>query len=184
MSIWNYGSREANLHVIYAPRALRTWCNNQYYNYNSVVVISESSHLSHTMIPCRYFSRGICRNGDECTYLHENTVGAGGHLRSDALSFPAIDALSINPYTPVPTLSPGLPDYSLNGSSDSRALVLCKFITRPGGCKNGACPYSHNIDKPHSNDPKRLEKDMREEHVNHHVKYLVTMLTTYSGRRH
>ncbi|KAF2449965.1 hypothetical protein P171DRAFT_405593 [Karstenula rhodostoma CBS 690.94] len=109
------------------------------------------------MIPCIFFARGRCRKGEACTFLHERM------LRADDPPVAAFEALIISPDTQGPRLGPNLSGHPQNSSSDSRATVLCRFVTRLGGCRNAACPYSHNIDKPQTNSPGIPEEELKED---------------------
>jgi hypothetical protein len=84
---------------------------------------------------CRFFLQGRCNIGKECRYIHPPAIWSAQQVYPDAIF---VD-------------SPQFP-------TDSRATVPCKFLSRPGGCQNSACPYLHVADEP--NAEKRSSQDL------------------------
>ena len=94
---------------------------------------------------CRFFSQGFCRNGDSCKFIHEPAVSAQSSSRSFSQAFPALNGLNINPANV--TYISHKDESSTQATSDSRSKVACKFFLRPGGCRNGTCPYLHSVNE-------------------------------------
>lgn len=80
---------------------------------------------------CTFFMQGSCNRGDKCWYVHPPAVVPPQQ---------ASDAISLHPYVSQQDKS------SPQAPSDSRARVPCKFLSRPGGCQRGSCPYLHAVD--------------------------------------
>jgi Zinc finger C-x8-C-x5-C-x3-H type (and similar)/Zinc finger domain/RNA-binding, Nab2-type zinc finger len=81
---------------------------------------------------CTFFMQGSCNKGDSCRYIHPPAAlpPRGVHP----------DAISLEPYL-------GKQDErSPQAPPDSRARVLCKFLSRPGGCQKDSCVYLHAVD--------------------------------------
>lgn len=78
---------------------------------------------------CAFFIQGSCNRGDKCWYIHPPPIVP---IHPDAISLRP-------PLSQQDESSPQAP-------SDSRASVPCKFLSRPGGCQKGSCPYLHAVD--------------------------------------
>lgn len=101
---------------------------------------------SNTML-CKFFAQGSCRNGGSCGFVHERGASSaqsspdvrvrvackffaqGSCQNKESCSFSHDETIN-----------------SPKSNSDSRARVLCKFTSRPGGCRNCACPYLHAVE--------------------------------------
>ena len=81
---------------------------------------------------CMFFLKGSCNRGDKCWYVHPLAIPPPQHIHTDAIS--------LDPYL-------GQQDESSpQASSDSRARVPCKYLSRTGGCQKNSCPYLHAVD--------------------------------------
>jgi hypothetical protein len=99
------------------------------------------------MTLCKFFAHGSCRNGTSCNFIHERNTNTHNHFLPVALVIPAIERLAINPYKTF--LDPYLGQQDEGppqAPSDSRARVLCKFLSRPGGCQRSSCLFFHSRD--------------------------------------
>ena len=93
------------------------------------------THLNEEAKPpriCTFFMQGSCNMGDKCWYVHPPAIARPQQIHPNAISSDSY---------------PGQQDKdSLQAPSDSRASVLCKFLSYPGGCQNGSsCPYLHPV---------------------------------------
>jgi CCCH-type zinc finger protein/zinc finger (C-x8-C-x5-C-x3-H type) protein/Nab2-type zinc finger RNA-binding protein len=79
---------------------------------------------------CRFFLRGLCNKGDNCRYIHAQSV----------VSSQEVERLTKKDDFHLPSSSPG------PISSDFRGSLPCKFFSRHGGCRNVFCPYLHDSD--------------------------------------
>jgi hypothetical protein len=89
---------------------------------------------------CRFFLQGKCNKGKDCRYTHVPALLAPHQAQPDSLF---VD--------------------SPQSSSDSRATVPCRFISRPGGCQNGSCPYLHVADAPDAEKSSSQDLETNEE---------------------
>lgn len=79
---------------------------------------------------CRFFLQGLCNKGDKCWYVHPPAIVPPQQVHPNTIS--------LDPYLGQDESSPQAPP-------DSRARIPCKFLSRPGGCQNGSCPYLHAV---------------------------------------
>jgi hypothetical protein len=100
---------------------------------------------------CEFFLRRCCNKGDNCRYAHPPVVVASPQQDPP-------DAVSQDTYPPQDANSPKLPP-------DSRGSIRCRFLSRPGGCKNDSCPYLHTVDdhKVEGRDGHDFEENQDEE---------------------
>jgi hypothetical protein len=81
---------------------------------------------------CTFFMQGSCNKSDKCWYAHPPAIVPPQQVHPDTIS--------LDPHL-------GQQDESYpQAPSDSRARVPCMFLSRPGGCQNGSCPYLHAVD--------------------------------------
>jgi hypothetical protein len=108
---------------------------------------------------CIYFTRGSCKRSDTCQYVHPTPIVPPGHIHPEVSS--------LDPYR-------GQQDEgSLQAPSDSRGKVVCKFLSSPGGCRNGSCPYLHAVDSQESDNE---DLKINEAEVNSYSSRLVSVL--------
>ncbi|KAF2176024.1 hypothetical protein K469DRAFT_682817 [Zopfia rhizophila CBS 207.26] len=99
---------------------------------------------------CTFFMQGSCNKGDTCWYVPPPAIVPPQRVHPDATS--------LDPYLGQQDASSPQPP------SDSRARVLCKFLSRPGGCQNGSCPYlnavnGHEVGRGGSRDFEALRQE-------------------------
>lgn len=81
---------------------------------------------------CTFFLRGSCNKSDKCSYVHPPAIVPPQQVHPETIA--------LDPYL-------GQQDESSpQAPPDSRARVPCKFLSRPGGCQNGFCPYLHAVE--------------------------------------
>ncbi|KAK5266905.1 hypothetical protein LTR99_006137 [Exophiala xenobiotica] len=96
---------------------------------------------------CKYFVQGKCTKGDACGYLHPFTGPPSQEAQADASS---TSGLGSRQHTNI-----------FQEPQDSRARVPCRFLSRPGGCRNNPCPFLH-AEKDHEaerNNARDVEAD-------------------------
>lgn len=94
---------------------------------------------------CTFFMQGSCNKGDKCRYVHPPAIAQPPQVYSSATSFDSCRGQQDK-------RSPQAP-------SDSRAQVPCKFISRPGGCRNDSCPFLHALDGHEENSSRDFEEN-------------------------
>lgn len=92
---------------------------------------------------CTFFMQGSCNKGDKCRYIHPPATAQPPQAYSSATSFDSCRGQQ-DKRAPQPP-------------SDSRARVPCKFLSRPGGCRNDPCPFLHPVDGLEENSGKDFE---------------------------
>lgn len=100
-------------------------------NINSAAATHLNGGAKSTRI-CTFFMQGSCDKSDKCWYVHPPAIVPPQQVHPDSISLDSY--LSQQDES-----SPQAP-------SDSRARVPCKFLSRPGGCQIGSCPYLHAVD--------------------------------------
>ena len=81
---------------------------------------------------CTFFMQGLCDKSDKCWYVHPPAIVPPQQVHPDAIY--------LDPHL-------GQQDESSpQAPSDSRARVLYKFLSLPGGCQNGSCLYLYAVD--------------------------------------
>ena len=99
------------------------------------------------MTLCKFFAHGSCRNGTSCNFIHERNTRTQNHFLPVDLVLPVIERLAINPDKTFLDPYLGQQDEGFPPAlSDSRARVLCKFLSRPGGCQRSSCLFFHTKD--------------------------------------
>lgn len=71
--------------------------------------------VAQSKIPCRFYARGVCREGDNCRFSHVASRETANTDEAEAFQ-------------------PGL---------DTRSQVPCHFYLRGGCLKGDKCPYAH-----------------------------------------
>lgn len=98
-----------------------------------------SAQSSKKQISCLFFKSGTCRNGDSCTFLHENVSTTRTSLNDISSLWSNTKRLSTGPMNTTSNAR------STEPFQDSRAKVPCRFFSSPGGCQKGSCPYLHVV---------------------------------------
>ena len=108
--------------------------------------------------PCAFFSRGICRNGDSCTFLHEGgeggdeaVIGSGEPGQRKPSSSGGWTVVEKRPRQKKPRSYFGV--YSHNPDQQDPLAYktkLCAFFDQ-GGCSYGAsCCFAHGSSDLHT----------------------------------
>lgn len=133
----------------------------------SALAVNQRSNISPAIAPhhdgggvlpriCKFYLQGSCNKGDWCSYAHPSAPVPPEQVHSDTVA--RNTALGQQGCA-----SHQLPSDTC-ASPDTRAKLPCKFLSRPGGCQNSACPYLHLKDdgKTENNSREDSEADENE----------------------
>jgi hypothetical protein len=99
------------------------------------------------VVLCHFFQRGTCKNGDSCRFPHQQDESTQNRVLSMASQ--SSWRVQPQPISLRPKDDGQLQRHTSEAQSDPRAIIPCKYLTRPGGCQNSSCPFFHGVEKTH-----------------------------------
>lgn len=118
---------------------------------------------------CIFYARGVCRNGDSCSFLHGQDTGTHNRPRP---------AVPVQSHSRVPNTNLDIPPMgeergrttnNPHQSLDSRNTVPCRFFLQSRGCQKDSCPFLHVVQGPQSKSTNNEELELNEDEVSTHL---------------